>query len=120
MSLQQEFEIITNPWAAKGNKDGRKKQRLKMQKFVSFAATRRARTFAQVGPKTVISYWKFLRSEKGLSHSTQTDYWRAIRELWRLLDKPGDPPLPRDPAIEGVQTQSVTCVFHAMADTIPC
>lgn len=94
MSLLQQVEQATHQWAAKGNKAGRARQRNMMRRFTAHAEAAGARESGQVGGRTVISFWKALRAEKGLSWATQMDYWRAIRELWVLLGKPGEPPRP--------------------------
>lgn len=94
MTLIQQVEQATHAWAAKGNKAGRSRQRRMMYRFASHAEAAGAREAGQVGGRTVISFWKALRAEKGLSWATQMDYWRAIRELWVLWGKPGEPPRP--------------------------
>ena len=94
MSLTRQVEQATHAWAAKGNKAGRSRQRRMMYRFASHAEAAGAREAGQVGGRTVISFWKALRAGKGLSWATQMDYWRAIRELWVLWSKPGEPPRP--------------------------
>ena len=96
MSLTRQVEQATHAWAAKGNKAGRSRQRRMMYRFASHAEAAGAREAGQVGGRTVISFWKALRAEKGLSYATQMDYWRALRELWQLWGKPGEPPRPRE------------------------
>lgn len=97
MSLIRQVEQATHAWAAKGHKANRARQRRMMYRFASHAEALGAREKGQVGGRTVISFWKALRAEKGLSWATQMDYWRAIRELWVLWGKPGEPPRPRIP-----------------------
>ena len=97
MSLTRQVEQATHAWAAKGNKAGRSRQRRMMYRFASHAEAAGAREAGQVGGRTVISFWKALRAEKGLSYATQMDYWRALRELWQLWGKPREPPRPREP-----------------------
>ena len=94
MSLVHQVEQATHAWAAKGNKAGRARQRRMMYRFASHAEAHGARDKGQIGGRVVISFWKALRAEKGLSWATQMDYWRAIRELWVLWGKPGEPPRP--------------------------
>lgn len=95
MSLVRQVEQATHSWAAKGNKAGRARQRQMMRRFAAHAEATGARDAGQVGGRTVVAFWKALRSEKGLSCTTQMDYWRAIRELWQIWGKPGEPPRPR-------------------------
>jgi hypothetical protein len=94
MSLIRQVEQATHAWAAKGNKAGRARQRRMMYRFASHAEAHGARDKGQIGGRVVISFWKALRAEKGLSWATQMDYWRAIRELWVLWGKHGEPPRP--------------------------
>lgn len=98
MTLRKKVEQATHAWASKGCKKYRARQRRMMQVFAAHAESCGARTAGQVGLVTVISFWKHQRGKKRLSWATQMDYWRAIRELWRLWGKPGEPPRPRDPA----------------------
>lgn len=94
MSVSQQVEDATRLWVAKGNKAGRKRQRQMMRAFAAHAEAAGARDRGQVGARTVIAFWKHQRAEKGLSLSTQMDYWRALRELWRLWSKSEEPPKP--------------------------
>lgn len=105
MSLIHQVEQATHAWAAKGNKAGRARQRNMMRRFAAHAEAAGAREAGQVGGRTVISFWKALRAEKGLSYATQMDYWRAIRELWAILGIPGEVPAPRNPAPLGAEEQ---------------
>ena len=95
--LLDQLHEDTHAWAAKGHKANRARQRRMMYRFASHAEAAGAREAGQVGGRTVISFWKALRAEKGLSYATQMDYWRALRELWQLWGKPGEPPRPREP-----------------------
>lgn len=97
--LVHQVEAATDAWAAKGNKAGRARQRNMMRAFAAHAAARGARDVGQFGRRTVIDYWIGMEA-RGRSHATQMDHWRALRELWRLLGKPGDPPPPRPPTAE--------------------
>lgn len=98
MTLRQQVEQATHAWASKGYKKYRARQRRMMKVFAAHAEGAGARTADQVGLVTVISFWKHQRVKKRLSWATQMDYWRAIRELWLLWKKPGEPPRPRNPA----------------------
>ena len=96
MTLIQQVEQATHAWAAKGNKAGRSRQRRMMMAFAGHAEALGAREAGQVGGRTVISYFKALRAANR-AYATQMDHWRAIRELWQLGGKPGEPPRPREP-----------------------
>ena len=93
MSLTRQVEQATHAWAAKGNKAGRSRQRRMMYRFASHAEAAGAREAGQVGGRTVIAYFKALRAANR-AYATQMDHWRAIRELWQLWGKPGEPPRP--------------------------
>ena len=93
MSLIRQVEQATHTWAAKGNKAGRARQRNMMRRFAAHAEAAGAREAGQVGGRTVISYFKALRAANR-AYATQMDHWRAIRELWQLWGKPGEPPRP--------------------------
>ena len=93
MSLMHQVEQTTHGWAAKGNKAGRARQRQMMRTFAAHAAAAGAREIGQVGDRTVVSFWKALRTANR-AYATQMDYWRAIRELWQLWGKTGEPPRP--------------------------
>lgn len=96
--LLDQLREDTHAWAAKGHKANRARQRRMMYRFASHAEAAGARDKGQLGGRVVISFWKALRAEKGLSWATQMDYWRAIRELWAIFGIPGDVPQPRDEA----------------------
>ena len=91
--LLDQLHEATHAWATKGNKAGRARQRRMMMAFAGHAEALGARERGQVGGRTVISYFKALRAAKR-AYATQMDHWRAIRELWQLWGKPGEPPRP--------------------------
>lgn len=91
MKLIHQVEALTRGYAAKGGKDNRRQQRARMMAFAGHCAAHGAAEMSQVGSRHVISYWK---SSRGLSGSTRYSHWLAIRELWRLAGKPGEPPRP--------------------------
>ena len=96
MSLMRQVEQATHAWAAKGHKANRARQRRMMMAFAGHAEALGAREKGQVGGGTVIAYFKALRAANR-AYATQMDHWRAIRELWRLWGKPGEPPRPFPP-----------------------
>lgn len=96
MSLIRQVEQATHAWVAKGNKAGRARQRRMMMAFAGHAEALGAREAGQVGGRTVIAYFKALRAANR-AYATQMDHWRAIRELWQLWGKPGEPPRPFPP-----------------------
>lgn len=91
--LLDQLHEDTHAWAAKGHKANRARQRRMMMAFVGHAEALGAREAGQVGGRTVIAYFKALRAANR-AYATQMDHWRAIRELWQLWGKPGEPPRP--------------------------
>jgi hypothetical protein len=53
-----------------------------------------ARNVSEVGRRHVITYWN---ASKALSDATLYTHWLAIRHLWQLAGKAGEPPRPRVP-----------------------
>ena len=92
MSLQEEVRALTHGYVRKGGKDNRRQQRGRIEKFIDYCATQGARSLGQIGKKHVIGYWKAHRVFKP---RTLHAHWLAIRVLWRLAGKPGEPPRPR-------------------------
>ena len=103
MKLQQQVQELTRGYARKGGKDNRHQQIARMTAFASHCESLGAVQMDQVGGKHVVRYWKALRASGGLADSTLYSHWLAIRELWRLAGKPGEPPKPfkTEKTIEG-------------------
>lgn len=98
MKLIREVQALTHGYVRKGGKDNRRQQRARMISFAEHCAEMGAESLGQVGKRHVISYWK---ANRALAPRTAYNHWLAIRELWRLAGKPGDPPRPRLPADQG-------------------
>ena len=94
MKLQQQVQTLAYAYVRKGGKDNRRQQAARMVAFAAHAAALGASEMGQVGGKHVVSYWRALRASGGLADSTLYSHWLAIRELWRLAGKPGEPPKP--------------------------
>ena len=94
MKLQQQVQTLARAYVRKGGKDNRRQQAARMMAFAAHAEGLGASEMGQVGGKHVVSYWKALRASGGLADSTLYSHWLAIRELWRLAGKPGEPPRP--------------------------
>lgn len=94
MALQLEIELrnLASGYIRKGGKDNRRQQAARMLAFARHAAGEGAQSLGQVGTRHVIRYWK---SHRDLAIPTAYSHWLAIRELWRLAGKPGEPPRPR-------------------------
>lgn len=87
-----EARFRTRGWGRKGGKSNRRQQANRMMAFAKFVAAQGVRTSDELGKGHVVAYW---RSTRGLSDGTLLNHWYAIRALWGLLGKPGEPPKPR-------------------------
>ena len=94
MKLQQQVQTLARAYVRKGGKDNRRQQAARMLAFAAHSEAQGAHEMGQVGGRHVMSYWKALRASGGLADSTLYSHWLAIRELWRLAGKPGEPPRP--------------------------
>lgn len=94
MKLQQQVQTIAHGYARKGGKDNRRQQTARMMAFAAHAEALGALEIGQVGGRHVIDYWRALRASGGLADATLYSHWLAIRELWRLAGKSGEPPRP--------------------------
>jgi hypothetical protein len=92
--LSDQVQEATRLWARKGGKRGRAEQVERMMAFVSFAESIGATNAGRVGPGTVVAFWKALRASNR-SYATMQSYYYAIRQLWALLELPGEVPRPR-------------------------
>lgn len=94
MKLQKQIVELSNAYVRKGGKDNRRQQAARMLAFAAHCETQGAFNIGQVGGKHVVSYWRALRTAGGLADSTLYSHWLAIRELWHLANKAGEPPKP--------------------------
>jgi hypothetical protein len=92
MKLTHEVEFLTRGYGRTGCKDNRRQQRARMLAFAEHCAAMGAHSLDQVGQNHVIRYWK---AHRALAPATAYSHWLAIRELWRLANKSGEPPKPR-------------------------
>jgi hypothetical protein len=91
MKIINEVKKLTNAYVRKGGKDNRRQQRARMIDFADFCATQGVNSVGQIGKNHVIQYWK---SNRNLAESTAYSHWLAIRSLWNLAGKAGEPPKP--------------------------
>lgn len=94
MRLQRQVSELASTYIRKGGKDNRRQQAARMQSFAVHCELLGVFDVGQVGGKHVVSYWRSLRASGGLADSTLYSHWLAIRELWHLANKPGEPPKP--------------------------
>ena len=94
MTLCRQVEQLAHAYTRKGGKDNRRQQAARMMAFAAHAEALGAHEMGQVGGKHVVSYWRALRASGGLADATLYSHWLAIRELWRLAGKLGEPPRP--------------------------
>ena len=94
MKLRRQVEQLAHAYRSKGGKDNRRQQAARMMAFAAHAEGLGAVEMGQVGDRHVVAYWKDLRASGGLANTTLYSHWLAIRELWSLAGKPGEPPRP--------------------------
>lgn len=94
MKLRRQVEQLARAYKRKGGKDNRRQQAARMMAFAKHAEGLGAFEMGQVGSRHVVSYWRALRASDGLADSTLYSHWLAIRELWQLAGKVGEPPKP--------------------------
>ena len=94
MKQQQQVQALAHGYTRKGGKDNRRQQTARMMAFAAHCEAQGAHEMGQVGGRHVVNYWKALRASGGLADSTLYSHWLAIRELWGLAGKPGEPPRP--------------------------
>ena len=86
------MQQLAKGYVRKGGKENRRQQLARMQAFAAFCEVMGASELGQVGGRHVVAYWK---ANRGLSDATLYSHWLAIRHLWRLSCKAGEPPKPR-------------------------
>lgn len=72
--------------ARKGGKTARRRQVKRAEEFVDWCGCNPYQT----GRGHVRRYFR----AKGFAPSTARDHWYAIRLLWRVMGRPGEPPKP--------------------------
>jgi len=92
MNLYHEVYELTHHYVKKGGKRNRNQQRKRMLAFAKFAQSHGVKSLGQLGRRHVIMYWKL---KNNLASRTLYNHWLAIRELWRLAGKVGEPTLPK-------------------------
>ena len=91
-NLVEQVKKLAHAYVKKGGKGNRRQQRARMLSFAAFAEGLGAREIGQVGGRHVIAYWK---ASRALADATLYSHWLAIRHLWRISGKAGEPPKPR-------------------------
>jgi hypothetical protein len=91
MSLYADVYAMTHDYVRKGGKRNRNQQRNRILEFVKFIEKRGVCSLGQIGERHVIQYWK---KNRNLSDATLYSHWLAIRVLWELCGKSGEPPKP--------------------------
>lgn len=83
---------IKSGYGRRGGKKNRRLQKQRLAVFVSYCSSQLGlKSLGQLGKKHVEN---FFVSRWDLSEKTKTHYWYAIRILWKLLAKIGEPPKP--------------------------
>lgn len=112
--IVEQVQTLTHAYVRKGGKDNRKQQRARMLAFAAFCAKKGILYLDQVGKNHVISYWK---AHRALANSTAYNHWCAIRDLWRLANKPGEPPKPRYNPNSDVKIKKASAATKAFCST---
>lgn len=92
MNLYFEVYALTHNYTRKGGKKNRNQQRKRMLAFTKFAQKKGVNSIGQLGRKHVIQYFK---ANTHLADRTLYNHFLAIRELWELSGKTGEPPKPK-------------------------
>lgn len=92
LTLAKQLEKYSGDYVRGGGKDHRKKQVKRIIGFLDWvASSEKVISLHGLGKKHVIGFWK---AHRHLSDETLHKYWLGISELWRWLDKHGEPPAP--------------------------
>jgi hypothetical protein len=107
VNLYHEVYELTHHYVKKGGKKNRNQQRKRMLAFAKFAQSHGVKSLGQLGRKHVIQYWK---ENRALSERTLYSHWLAIRELWRLSGKVGEPAPPKKVASSCLEPEDILFV----------
>jgi len=84
--LTRELNHKIHLYKSRGGKTSRKRAAGRMLEFVDWCNC----DAHQTGKKNVHKFF----DEKKFAPSTARDYWYAIKTLWQLMDRAGEPPKP--------------------------
>lgn len=87
--LTPEWRHKLNLYAAKGGKTSRRNTVARIERFLEFCQCHPE----QVGRRHVHEFFE----KSALSKTTARDYWYAIKTLWGMLGRDGEPPKPPKP-----------------------
>ena len=96
--IDRDFRHALNLYCTKGNKRSRKQTVKRLERIVEFVR----RPPAQIGRKQIAAFFE----AKRYAASTARDYETAIRLLWDLLKRQGQPPRLADLHASGVKSES--------------
>ncbi len=85
--LTPEWRHRFNLYAAKGGKKSRRNTVARIERFIEYSKCRPE----QVGKRHVYEFFE----GNALSETTARDYWYALKHLWEMLGRDGEPPKPR-------------------------
>lgn len=86
MTLPLELRHRLHLHAARGGKTARRRQVRRVEEFVAWCGC----DPRQIGRGHVHRYFR----AQGFAPTTARDHWYAIRLLWRVMERPQDPPRP--------------------------
>jgi len=95
MSISEEIQRLSRPWAAKGGKTSRKRTRARMIMIAKDIEKNEpsVKLWRQVGRRQIIRYWK--RTEH-LSKITRRDHYYALRTAFELTGNLYSVPEPKE------------------------
>ncbi|HLF97356.1 MAG TPA: hypothetical protein VI457_09450 [Methylococcaceae bacterium] len=92
LTLAEQLRPLAHGYVRHGGKRNRRQQMKRLAAFLTWIQSReRVTGLDQVGKRHVILFWK---AQREMAPRTLYGYWLAIRELWRWLERPGEPPRP--------------------------
>jgi hypothetical protein len=86
MALTPDWRHRLHQYARKGGKTSRRRTVDRIERFVAACGCRPE----QIGRRHVYEFWE----SRAWAPSTARDYWYAIRLLWAMLERAGEPPRP--------------------------
>jgi len=91
MKIVTDVKKLADSYVSQGGKANRRKQRSRMLAFAKHCAKMGQSEIGQIGSRHVVDYWK---ANRELSDATLYHHFLAIRQLWALAGKNGEPPKP--------------------------
>lgn len=88
-----EIEVLSRRYKAHGGKKNRKQQVKKIRRVYEFAKNKfKTRSVYELGWKQIVDFY---RANQHLSERTLYAYWLALKQLYKWMERQGEPPKPR-------------------------